>query len=212
MGAFAIVLSMLAVGVFSAYAAEITATVTKLAVPRHRVRNGIGGAILAGAVAWSLGPSAVLVAWVPIVAVGAVLSAIDVVHHRLPDRLVLPLYPIVAVLLLIPVATGSPVSMYVRALIAMVVMFGVYFGLALVYPAGMGFGDVKFAGVLGLGLGFLGWDFVFVGFVAAFLIASVVSIGLMVSRRISRKSAIAFGPFMLVGAVGTLVFAALVSR
>ena len=85
-----------------------------------------------------------------------------------------------------------------------------YFLLALIYPAGMGFGDVKLAGVLGLYLGWLGLGrgrqpAAFLGF----LFGGVVGGALMVVRRAGRKSQIPFGPFMLAGALSRSLAAAL---
>jgi leader peptidase (prepilin peptidase)/N-methyltransferase len=64
----------------------------------------------------------------------------------------------------------------------------------------MGFGDVKLAGVLGLYLGWLGWGPLIVGAFLGFLFGGLLGGGLMVIGRATRKSAIPFGPFMLVGA------------
>ena len=82
----------------------------------------------------------------------------------------------------------------------------------MIYPAGMGFGDVKLAGVLlGSGLGFLGWDVVFVGILAASLLFSAFSIAARLAGRLGRKAAIPFGPFTLAGAVTALAFSAAVA-
>ena len=72
--------------------------------------------------------------------------------------------------------------------------------LVVVYPAGMGFGDVKLAGLLGLYLGWVGWGAVLIGAFAAFLLGGVFSIGLLVTRRATRGSGIPFGPWMIAGA------------
>ena len=80
-------------------------------------------------------------------------------------------------------------------------MFTVYFLLCLAYPAGMGFGDVKLSGVLGLYLGWLGWGVLAVGLFLGFLLGGVFGIALIATGRGGRKSAVPFGPFMLGGAL-----------
>jgi leader peptidase (prepilin peptidase)/N-methyltransferase len=82
----------------------------------------------------------------------------------------------------------------------MAALFGLYFLLAFIYPAGMGFGDVKLAGVLGMYLGWLGWAEVITGAFLGFLLGGVVGALLMAVRRAGRKSQIPFGPYMLLGA------------
>ena len=64
----------------------------------------------------------------------------------------------------------------------------------------MGFGDVKLAAVVGLYLGYLGWGQLVVGAFGAFFIGGLFGLLLLVFRRATRKSAIPFGPWMLVGA------------
>ena len=87
-----------------------------------------------------------------------------------------------------------------RAALGAVALFAFYFVLALAYPAGMGFGDVKLAGVLGIYLGWLGWGELVVGAFLGFLFGGVVGLLMMAVRRAGRKSSIPFGPFMLAGA------------
>src|SRR5262249_33476116 len=84
-------------------------------------------------------------------------------------------------------------------LIAGAVAFAFFFLAALAYPAGMGMGDVKLAGVLGL---YLGRD-VAVAIAAALLLALAVGIGIMIRKGVAagRKTALPFGPFLAVGAV-----------
>ena len=95
-----------------------------------------------------------------------------------------------------------------RALLGMVALGGAYFLLAFIYPAGMGLGDVKLAGVLGLYLAFLGWGTLVVGFAAGFLLGGVYAIVLLVAGRAGRKTGIPFGPFMIAGAFVAVFFGA----
>ena len=149
------------------------------------------------------------------------LTVIDVRHHLLPDRIVFPAYAVAGVLLLGAVAvhavSGAPATAAVpdggaglfgvpglRIVAGGATLWLFYFLLRAVYPPGMGFGDVKLAGVLGMYLGFLGWPHVFAGTFAAFLFGGLWSLALLVSRRGSLKSSIPFGPFMLAGAAAAM--------
>ena len=70
---------------------------------------------------------------------------------------------------------------------------------------GMGFGDVKLAGVLGLYLGFLGWQSWAVGLFAGFLIGGIVGIGLILGGGAGRKTKVPYGPFMVAGAFVAII-------
>lgn len=149
------------------------------------------------------------------------LTVIDVRQHRLPDRIVLPSYAVAGVLLLGAVALyavavapdtasgpGGAALFGVpglRVVAGGVALWLFYFLLRAVYPPGMGFGDVKLAGVLGMYLGFLGWQHVLAGTFAAFLFGGIWSLGLLVSRRGTLKSSIPFGPFMLAGTAAAML-------
>ena len=156
-----------------------------------------------GLVHWSLLP-----AYLYLGAVGAALTFIDLDVHRLPDLIVLPSYPIAFVLLLVPTVVSGHWGWLLRAVLAGLVLFVVYLVLALVSPGGggLGFGDVKLAGVLGLLLGWLGWGTVIVSVLAAFVIGGVIALILLLTGRVSRSSHIAFGPSMILGAWAALMF------
>lgn len=155
-----------------------------------------------GTVAWKFHASALslLVAFLYLAAVSIVLALIDLDTHTLPNRVVMPSY-VVGILLL--GATGIANGNYgaiLRALSGMMALGLFYFGMALIYPGGMGMGDVKFAGVLGLFLGYLGWDALLVGSFSAFVLGGLFALALLLFRKASRRSGIPFGPWMLVGA------------
>jgi len=144
-----------------------------------------------------------------LVAIGIALALIDIDTKRLPNAIVLPSYVVGAVLLALASANPGGASdwgAFVRAMIGAAAMFTVYFVLLLIYPAGMGFGDVKLAGVLGLYLGWFGWGALVVGWFAAYLLGGIFSIGLLLVRRAGRKSGIPFGPWMLLGAAVGILF------
>jgi leader peptidase (prepilin peptidase) / N-methyltransferase len=95
---------------------------------------------------------------------------------------------------------GHDWDSYLRAGLGMAALYAFYFALAWIYPAGMGFGDVKLAGVLGAYLGWLGWAEVVTGTFLGFLFGGVVGLVLMAVGKAGRKSKVPFGPFMLAGA------------
>jgi leader peptidase (prepilin peptidase)/N-methyltransferase len=152
----------------------------------------------------------VLVAFLYLASISIALALIDLDTHRLPDAIVLPSYLVGGVLLAgASILNGDPGAL-LRTGIALVGLFGVYLAMALAYPGGMGFGDVKLAGVLGMYLGWLGWGSLAVGAFAPFVVGGLFAVALIVARRAGRKSRIPFGPWMLVGAwIGVLWGAAI---
>lgn len=123
------------------------------------------------------------------------LCLIDIAEHRLPNRLVLPGYPagmlgVLAAWLLLGSSPMLPV-------VAAVTCFGGMFALSL--TGGLGMGDVKLAGALGLALGMVGLDAVILGPVLGFLFGGVAGVVLLIAGRAGRRSRIPFGPFLLAG-------------
>jgi leader peptidase (prepilin peptidase) / N-methyltransferase len=151
------------------------------------------------------GASALLPALCYLAAVGVPLAFIDARHRRLPDPLTLPSYP--AALLLLGVAAAfvrSGGRHLVYALIGMAAVWLFFVLQAFVYPNGIGWGDVKLSGVIGLYLGWFGAAAVLEGIVAGYLLAALTGIGLIVAQRATRKSQIPFGPFLIAGALAVL--------
>lgn len=142
----------------------------------------------------------VLVAMLYLMAVSVALALIDLDVHRLPDAIVLPAYPVLAALLTAASALSGDWGALLRAGSGLLVLGGGYLVLALTVPGGMGLGDVKLAGVLGLVLAYLGWGPLAVGAFGAFVLGGSFAIGLMVAGRATRGSGIPFGPWMLGGA------------
>jgi leader peptidase (prepilin peptidase)/N-methyltransferase len=152
-----------------------------------------------------VGADPALPAFLVLGALGVVLAAVDLATRRLPDPLVLTAYGAGLVLFGLAAAWSGDAVPLLRACLGTVALFGLYLVLALVNPAGLGFGDVKLAGVLGLHLAWLGWDVLLVGALAGFLLVAVVALVLLVTRRANRSSELPFGPFMLVGALLAVV-------
>lgn len=142
----------------------------------------------------------VTVAYLYLAAITITLALIDLDTHRLPNPIVLPSYIVLLVLFAVAVLLGADLWALARAVIGGAALFAFYALLRIIRPAGMGGGDVKLAGVLGIALAWLGWGSLVVGAFAAFVLGGMFGIALLLSRRANRKSAIPFGPWMLAGA------------
>ncbi|MDT3331654.1 A24 family peptidase [Microbacterium sp. KSW-18] len=148
--------------------------------------------------------------WVAVASVA--LTVIDVRTHRLPNAWVLPGYPIVGGLMLLACFAGAPWASLLRAAIGGAALF-VFYLLLRAAGGGMGGGDVKLAGVLGIALGWVGWSALAVGAVAGFVFGGLYGMLLLATRRAGRRTAVAFGPWMLLGAWAGIVWgASLVDR
>ena len=142
----------------------------------------------------------VLVAFLYFMAISVALAAIDLDVHRLPDRIVLPGYVVGPVFLSAAALVAGDTGALIRLAAGGAIFFVFYLVLAFVYPGGMGLGDVKLAGVIGIFLGFLGWEQLIVGAAATFILGGIASAVLIILRKAGRRSGIPFGPWMLGGA------------
>jgi prepilin signal peptidase PulO-like enzyme (type II secretory pathway) len=154
------------------------------------------------ALAWRLGLTGALPAYLYLGAVGTVLAFIDIRVKRLPDPLTLSSYLIGPALLAFAapfVEEGWQRVLY--SLVGMGCLWSVYGAQHFLFPDAIGRGDVKLAGVLGLYLGWFGQSTWFTGLLLGFVFGGLVALGLLLTRRASRKTEIPFGPYMMAGAL-----------
>lgn len=183
---------------------------------RYPLVELVTGLFFAGVAGWLLATLAPRVslpalvfaalAYLFLAAISVALALIDLDTHTLPNVIVLPAYVVGALLLGVSSVISGDLGALLRAGLAMVAMLVAYLAMALAYKGGMGLGDVKLAGMLGLFLGWLGWGSLLVGAFAAFLLGGLFAVILLVLRRANRKSGIPFGPWMLLGAWGGVFF------
>lgn len=141
---------------------------------------------------FGLTPYAVLAAG--FCAVLVAVSAIDLEHRIVPNRIVLPA---AAVVLAAQLVRDPSLEWPVAALGAS----GFLLAAALAYPRGMGMGDVKLALLLGA---MLGWT-VSVALLAGLLAAAVPAVAILIRRgRAARGVGIPFAPFLSLGAIVAL--------
>ena len=160
----------------------------------------VATALLLAAVVVRCGVTWQLPAFLALAVVGVLLVLVDLRHHLLPDRVVLPALVLGAALLAVAAAAEQSWAALLRAGLGAAALFLVFLVLALVSPGGLGMGDVKLAALLGLHLGWVGWPAVLLGALAAFVVQAVVALVLLAARRVGRRSDLPFGPAMLVGA------------
>jgi leader peptidase (prepilin peptidase) / N-methyltransferase len=132
------------------------------------------------------------------------ISAIDIEHRLIPKRIVWPAFAAGALFFLGAAAADGLWRQAVRAGIGAAAAFAVLFTIHLISPRGMGFGDVRLAGLLGLHLGWLGWGHVGLGLFAGFLAGGVAGVVALLAGR-SRRSALPFGPFLAFGTLATVL-------
>lgn len=141
-----------------------------------------------------------LLAFSCVAAIGVAASAIDLIERRLPSRVLLPCYALLIGLLAIEaVRTAAPGS-FTRAISAAGAVAGAYLAVALASRGGLGAGDVKLGGLLGIAMGWQGWPVVLAGTLLAWTAAATT---VLIGRRTSgvAGATVPMGPFLVGGAV-----------
>ena len=186
---------------------------TRIHVRYPLVELGTGVAFVALALRLGqLGLRAAVPAFLYFTAIGIALALIDLEVRRLPNAIVLPSYPVLTLALAGSAWWQHDWWSLARAGIgaaALLVFFGaVWF----IHPAGMGFGDVKLSGLIGGVLGYLSWNALVLGAFLGFLLGAVVGVTVIATGRGTRKSALPFGPFMILGALVALFLTGPIAR
>ncbi len=171
----------------------------------------LGTAVVFAAVTARLGQldlRSAIPAYLYFAAAGIALALIDLDVRRLPNVIVLPSYPVIAVLLFGSAWWQHDWWSLARAGIGAAALFALYAVISFIQPGGMGLGDVKLSGVVGAVLGYLSWSALVIGGFLGFLLGAVAGVALIVAGRGGRKTAVPFGPFMIAGALLALFVAA----
>ena len=132
-----------------------------------------------------------------------VLSAIDLDVRRLPNVIVVPSTVVAIVWVTALAAVHSEWTILARAVACGMAAFALFLLIALV-SGGMGMGDVKLAGFIGVVTGRFGWEIAVGAVFASFFVGGAAAIVLLLVRRVGRKQAIPFGPAIAVGAIVAL--------
>lgn len=153
-----------------------------------------------------LGVDAALPAFLVVVAGLVAVSAVDLERFIVPNRILYPTLFIAAPLLVVAAAIDGDWDGVTTAALGGALGFGLLFVIHMVSPTGMGFGDVRLAGLIGMTLGWLSVGHVLVALFLAFALAAVIGVALMVTGVKGRKDKVPFGPFLATGAMLALLF------
>ena len=154
------------------------------------ILTSVGLAVL---MAWHWGGSTALgIAWLYGLFLLAI-AVIDFEHHRVLNIMLAPAVVVIVLLGLLPATPGL-----LNMLLGGIVGFGVFLLLAIIGRGALGLGDVKLAGVIGMMTGFPG---VVYALLWGAILGGAVALILLISRKATRKTAIAYAPYLALGAV-----------
>ena len=143
------------------------------------------------------------ITWIWFIVTAFMLSKVDFREHRLPNLLVFSAYlgGLVGFALLASTRGDFPILVYAMAGSLVTVLAYLIIHLL----GGMGMGDVKYAAVVGLYLGSLGWTYLYIGLLISFAGAAIWVIPTMFTNKKTRN--VPFGPFMALGVLVSGVIA-----
>lgn len=167
--------------------------------------SGSAAAALGAALAWRIGPHpfVLLTTWLAVIT--PTLVWMDLLEQRLPDALTVGSYPIVAGLVTLDAVVTGRLRPVVAAGTGLLLVGGFYLVVALLSPrGGLGAGDVKLAGLVGIITGSRRPDDAIVAILVGLLIGAILGCAVIVRRR-SLRATLPLGPAILGGALLTLL-------
>ncbi|MFF2244754.1 prepilin peptidase [Arthrobacter sp. NPDC058130] len=172
---------------------------------RIRITTAAATFALSALLAWRFGPAPELTAYVLLAVAGVQLARIDLLHHLLPNRMVLPLLGAGLVLLGAAAGVSGEAGSLLRGAAGALILFVLYLFLALTSRNGLGMGDVKLAAPLGLYLGYLGWPHLFYGGALGFVAGGLASAVMVLKNRGNKPKEVAYGPAMLAAGLAVIL-------
>lgn len=163
------------------------------------------GAIAFVGMGQRFGATTTLVPHLVLAAAVVPLALIDIEHHRLPDCLVLPSLAIAALAIAAMSALEGEPGALARALLGMILYAGTLIAAALLFPAGLGLGDVKLGLLLGLVLGWNSLQVVAGGLLLGTLCGAALALAVAAIAR-TRTAEIPYGPALCLGALVAVVW------
>jgi len=165
---------------------------------RYPIIEAVTGALFA-VTGLVIGLEPELLADLVFVATLVVITVTDIEHRIVPNKVLAPV-AVIGVLSQVLTNSGDWLSWTLAAVIG----FSLMLIAALAYPGGMGMGDVKLAGVMGIYLGVA----LAPALLIAFLLGTIAGVAVMAKKgvEIGRKTALPFGPYMAIGGFIALLY------
>lgn len=194
-------------GGLAALSALLFRATLKTAPKRPHYIAVVAAAVVVGAAA-AVWPPSLVAAGALLAMIGVPAAAVDVVEHRVPDRLTAPLAAGMAITLVTAALITDSAPSLTMAFVGAVVWGGVLL-VSFLLTGDPGPGDVKLAPSLGMLLGWLGWKWLLTGIVGSYLLAAVLAgLGLLAKRWSLRDGRMALAPPMLAATVLSATLAA----
>ncbi len=165
------------------------------------VGAGLVTAVLFGAAAAHFGRHTVLAPFCAFFAMLVAVSVTDLSHRLVPRRLVYGGTALIVPLLVAAAAADHRWHSLIGSAVAGAAAFAFFFAVWWFVPRGMGYGDVRLAGIIGLTVGYLSLLHAYVAFLVGFVVGMVFGLGLMALSSAGRKTRIPFAPSLAIGAV-----------
>lgn len=189
-----------------------------IATPSHLVVQGpsairtAAAAVFTGALfglgAVHFGIDLVLAPFCVLFALLVVVALTDLSYRLVPRRLIYASLVLIVPLLVATSAVDHQWQHLSGSAIAGAVAFGLFFTIWWFIPQGMGYGDVRLAGVIGICVGYLSLVHAYLAFFGGFVIGMVFGLIMMAVLASGRKTRIPFAPALSVGAVLAVFFGA----
>ncbi len=174
-------------------------------VPRRLFWVELATGVVFALLAWHYGFSPALGIMIFYACLFIVVSVIDLEHGLILNKVVYPSMVVALLLALIsrPWLTQWIVPGIANAAIGGAIGFALFLLIALISRGGMGWGDVKLAGLIGLATGF---PLVFLSVIMAAILGGIVAVVMVITKKRGRRQTIPFGPFLAVAAMITLLW------
>ena len=169
--------------------------------PITRAPVAVLGGLLGALTYRQFGFSLEMIAYGLMIAMCIEQTIIDYATHRLPRGVTFRAAIVGGPLLFLAAINIDDNGRILVMFASFVVTLALFALLTAVSKGGIGGGDVRLAPVLAMFLGWLGASHVYIGLGSGFILGGVAAAGMLVTRRASASTRIAFGPFLCIGAV-----------